>query len=60
MNLREIHSQKPDTGVVGPVRLWLCGSCPGSGSSRCRGFVIDSFIVRDPLTNVKRKLLRFR
>src|ERR1039458_3031 len=25
----EFHSQKPDTGVDGPVRLRLCGSCPG-------------------------------
>src|ERR1017187_4425588 len=58
--LLETRSQKPDTGVVGPVRLRLCGSGPDSGSSRYRGLLFHGSIIRDPLTNVKRKDLPFR
>ena len=45
---------------MGPVRLRLCGSGPDSGSSRYRGLLFHGSIIRDPLTNVKRKDLPFR
>ena len=33
---------------------------PGSGSSRHRGFLLHSPIIRNPLTNVNRKVVAFR
>ena len=44
---------------MGLVRLWLCGSSPGRGSSRSRGFLFHDLIIRNPLTNVNGNLLLF-
>jgi hypothetical protein len=48
VNLLEIHSQKPDTGVVGPVRLRLCGSRPDDGSSRYRALLFTLLLYVTP------------